>query len=78
LAALASAGLPTEMAADHLRVAVGADRAEDVTRLLAGSGQWVRELVAERRSLEDLFFELTGDGDEVPDQGGQELEEVVA
>ena len=46
-----------------LAVDAGPDRGADITRVLAGAGQWVTELVPATASLEDLFLELTADDD---------------
>jgi ABC-type multidrug transport system ATPase subunit len=51
-------------AGDGLSLLVGADaeRAADVTRILAGSGVYLSELSPVERTLEEAFFELTRDG----------------
>jgi ABC-2 type transport system ATP-binding protein len=45
----------------HLSVAVGPERAGDISRVLAESRLWVTELRPEERNLEELFLELTAD-----------------
>ncbi len=45
----------------YLRIDVAPESAGEITRLLAGAGQWVTELRPVRSSLEDVFLELTGD-----------------
>jgi ABC-2 type transport system ATP-binding protein len=62
-AALRSARLPVEQVDGALRVGVDPTRAAEVTRLLAGAGQWVTELRPDRFSLEDVFLALTADAD---------------
>jgi ABC-type multidrug transport system ATPase subunit len=57
---LRDAHLATERVNGDLRVDIPPDRAGDVTRVLAGAGQWVTELRPDRFSLEDVFLELTG------------------
>lgn len=58
-AVLDRAGIPVEHADGRLRVAVAADEAARISRILGGQGHWVRELRAEEQSLEDLFLEVT-------------------
>ena len=58
--ALETAGLAVELVDGALRVVVDPARAAEVTRILAGAGQWVTELRPERLSLEEVFLELTG------------------
>ena len=58
--ALITANLAVERTAETLRVAVSAESAGDVTRILAGAGVWVTDLRPEQSSLEDVFLELTG------------------
>jgi len=41
-------------------VVEGRQRPEDLTRLLAGRGHYVRELVEVRPTLESFFLDLTG------------------
>ena len=60
-ACLEAAGVTAEVAGDHLRVGVDAERAGWVTQTLAGAGLWVTELRPIDRSLEDVFLELTGE-----------------
>jgi ABC-2 type transport system ATP-binding protein len=57
---LRDAHLATERVNGHLRVDISPERAGEVTRVLAGAGQWVTELRPDRFSLEDVFLELTG------------------
>ena len=45
----------------HLLVAVAPQGAHEVTRLLAGEGIYLAELTPVERSLEEVFFELTGE-----------------
>jgi ABC-2 type transport system ATP-binding protein len=49
----------------HLRACLNGYQPEDVNRLLVEAGVRVRELSQERRSLEDVFLDLTG-GERVP------------
>lgn len=58
---LARAGLPVERRDGHLHVALDPGRAGEVSRRLAAERLWVTELRAEERTLEELFFELTGE-----------------
>jgi ABC-2 type transport system ATP-binding protein len=44
---------------DHLKVGLPADRAAEVTRVLADRGLYLTELRPETVSLEDVFLELT-------------------
>ena len=55
-----------EISGTALRVTMTADRKADAAgwnRLLVGAGIAVRELRGDRRSLEDIFLTLTGEGD---------------
>ena len=72
-AVLGAAGLRAERVDDSLRVDLDPSEAGEVTRLLAGAGQWVTELRPDRISLEDVFLELTGDA-----SGETQQEEVAA
>ena len=58
---LAAAGLVTERRGDHLRVELLPAEAARVSETLGRAGLWVSELHAEEVSLEDVFFELTGE-----------------
>jgi ABC-2 type transport system ATP-binding protein len=62
-AALRNAGMTADIDGDHLQVAIDPAESERVSRVLGGAGLWVRELRPVRRSLEELFFELTGADD---------------
>jgi ABC-2 type transport system ATP-binding protein len=64
-AALRRARLPVEPVDGLLRVDVDPASAAEVTRTLAGAGQWVTELRPQRFSLEDAFLELTTPDEEV-------------
>jgi len=64
--ALADAGFAATRADGALAVDAGAERGADITRVLAGAGQWVTELVPATASLEDLFLELTADDADAP------------
>ena len=78
-AALRGARLAVERIDGALRVGVDPTRAAEVTRLLAGAGQWVTELRPDRFSLEEVFLSLTGDGDAgETEPSTNELEEAVA
>ncbi|MGD9797043.1 MAG: ABC transporter ATP-binding protein [Acidimicrobiia bacterium] len=66
LEALGRAGLAAVVDGDHLRVDLHPDRSEEVSRALGARGLWVRELRPVRRSLEERFFELTGDAGPEP------------
>ena len=57
--ALITANLVVERTTETLRVAVAAESAGDVTRILAHAGLWVTDLRPEHASLEDVFLELT-------------------
>lgn len=61
---LRGAGLVVERSGDALRVDVPPESAGDVTRLLGGAEHWVTELRPDRFSLEDVFLELTTEGNE--------------
>jgi ABC-2 type transport system ATP-binding protein len=60
---LRSAGFSLEVIDDRLVVAGPPDRAATITRALAGAGLWVSELRPVEGSLEDLFLDLTADGE---------------
>jgi len=68
------AGIPAERRDGHLRVSLSEGEATRVSRTLGEHGHWVGELRREERSLEDLFLEVTEDGDR--DVRGATLEEV--
>jgi ABC-2 type transport system ATP-binding protein len=57
--ALLRAGLPAEPDGDHIRVGVGAEKAEGVTRALVAEGLYLTELRPVETSLEEAFFALT-------------------
>jgi ABC-2 type transport system ATP-binding protein len=57
---LRTAGFDVGRVDGALRVGVDAGQAADLTRLLAGAGQWISELRPDRLSLEEVFLELTG------------------
>jgi ABC-2 type transport system ATP-binding protein len=63
--ALSRAGYAVSTAGDHLYVAGAQDPAE-ITRLLAGQGLYVTELVAERADLEEAFLALTAESGGAP------------
>ncbi|MBX3066597.1 MAG: ABC transporter ATP-binding protein [Anaerolineae bacterium] len=46
---------------DLLEVSAQAEQGRDLNRLLAGQGIYASEIVAEKRSLEEIYLELTGD-----------------
>lgn len=47
---------------DLLEVSAQAEQGRDLNRLLAAQGIYASEIVAEKRSLEEIYLELTGDG----------------
>ena len=65
-----------------LRVDVPPESAQEVTRVLAQTDQWVTELRPVRFSLEDVFLELTtttsADIDSSTDLAATTREEVIA
>jgi ABC-2 type transport system ATP-binding protein len=62
-AALARAGFHLELDGDRIRVAVAAERADGVTRVLAAEEHFPSELRPVETTLEDAYFALTdGDG----------------
>ena len=63
LTALAAAGMTATREGDLLRVELPPADAGRVTETLAASSLWVTELRPQQVSLEDVFLELTGDGD---------------
>jgi ABC-2 type transport system ATP-binding protein len=67
-AALAAAGFEVAEAGPHLRVTAPATAGADITRALAGTGQWLSELRIEEVSLEDLFLEITGSSQSQPEE----------
>jgi len=69
---LRAAGMLAERTKDALRVHVDPTEAGDVTRLLANAGHWVTEMGPDRRTLEEVFLELTSEEDH------QEKREEVA
>jgi ABC-2 type transport system ATP-binding protein len=58
-AVLTEAAIGFERAGGHLRVAISADDAARITRLLAERAVWVTEMRPDRASLEERFLELT-------------------
>jgi len=58
---LQRAGLGVERQNGHLRVAVAAAEAAEITRLLAAQRLWITEMRPEERTLEDLFLEITSE-----------------
>ena len=66
-AALVAAGFEVVDAAPLLRVVAPPGAAEDITRVLAASDQWVSELRVEEVSLEDLFLAMTGSATDIPE-----------
>ena len=62
-AVLAARGIAVERCDGHLRVACPPSAADLVSRVLGEHGQWVSELRPQKRSLEELFLELTADAD---------------
>jgi ABC-2 type transport system ATP-binding protein len=60
---LRRASMPVERSNGHLRVAIAPSQAGEITRLLAAEQHWVTALRTEEKSLEDLFLELTDDGE---------------
>jgi ABC-2 type transport system ATP-binding protein len=60
LAVLGTGGGPVEREGDRVRVMLNGHRPEDLNRALVHAGVRVRELVVERRSLEDAYLGLTG------------------
>ena len=60
VAVLGTKGAPVEREGDRVRVMLNGDRPEDLNRALVHAGVRVRELVVERRSLEDAYLGLTG------------------
>jgi ABC-2 type transport system ATP-binding protein len=63
LQVLDRAGIPAERRDNHLRVSVPQLDAARISRTLGEHGHWVCELRPEERSLEELFLEVTEDGD---------------
>jgi ABC-2 type transport system ATP-binding protein len=74
LRVLDRAGIVAERRDGHLRVSAPARDAARINRTLGEHGHWVCELRREERRLEDLFLEVTDDGD--PDGQAMTLEEV--
>ncbi len=62
IAVLAAAGLPASPlpAPDDLAVDIDADHTDQVTKVLADAGRYLRGLRVETTSLEDAFLSLTG------------------
>src|SRR4051794_37377382 len=75
---LQRAGIGVRRENDHLRVALSALYAAMVTKTLAAHDLWVTELRADDRSLEDLFFELTGDSSTTSEDEPVAIETVVS
>jgi ABC-2 type transport system ATP-binding protein len=67
LAALQHAGLPARLEADHLLVDITPTEGARVSKALAERGLYVSELRPEEVSLEDVFLELTGEGESHPE-----------
>jgi ABC-type multidrug transport system ATPase subunit len=63
LACLRRRGFGVERVDGHLMVDLHDDGAEQVTRALAAHDLWITEMQPVRRSLEDLFLQLTSDGE---------------
>ena len=74
--ALSRAGYAVTAAGEHLFVSGAQDPAE-ITRLLAGHGLYVTELVAERADLEEAFLALTTESDPGEPPGGGLSEAVL-
>ena len=62
LAALRAAGIPAALDGDSIRVSLPANRAAEITKVLADRQLYVTELRPEQVSLESVFLELTGEG----------------
>jgi ABC-type multidrug transport system ATPase subunit len=60
MAVLGLRGGPIEHEGDRVRVTLNGHRPEDLNHALVHAGVRVRELVVERRSLEDAYLGLTG------------------
>jgi ABC-type multidrug transport system ATPase subunit len=60
MAVLGLRGGPVEHEGDRVRVLLNGHRPEDLNHALVHAGVRVRELVVERRSLEDAYLGLTG------------------
>jgi ABC-type multidrug transport system ATPase subunit len=60
MAVLGRRGGPVERDGDRVRVTLNGHRPEDLNHALVHAGVRVRELVVERRSLEDAYLGLTG------------------
>jgi ABC-2 type transport system ATP-binding protein len=60
MAVLGLRGGPVEREGDRVRVMLNGHRPEDLNHALVHAGVRVRELVVERRSLEDAYLGLTG------------------